>query len=169
MSIKPDPKEDMKNLGYKLIYKPHRDIARYMAFYRVNYGGKEIAPPIAKKFEISLGEIWMSEKLRPYEKYVLHHELQEIKYRAEGYDVEEAHNKAVENGEIWMGEKRYEELRREINLVKEDDFIQTPGFGRKLYSIVVNNRPYFHMDELREVEGIGKRRFSELDDKFWCL
>ena len=81
-----------------------------MAFYRVEFDGREIAPGIADRFDISLNEIWMSEKLQPYEKYVLHHELQEIKHR-----------------------------------------------------------PYFDLEELKQVKGIGKQRFQTLTVECWCL
>jgi len=86
-----------------------------MAFYRVEFDGQEIAPGIADQFDISLNEVWTSEKLEPYEKYVLHHELQEIKHRAAGYGKDEAHRRALQDGEVWRGEPEYGELRREIN------------------------------------------------------
>lgn len=159
----------MDRLGYNLIYKPHKKIAEHLAFYRVEYEGKEISPPIVEKYDISLNEIWISEKLRPYEKYILHHELQEIKYRAEGYDVREAHEKASEDGDIWEDEPGYEELKKEINLVSEEDFTSIPGFGEELYKRLVENRPYFHLDGVKEVPGIGEERFQRLKENFWVL
>ena len=51
----------------------------------------EIRPPAAEKLGIPLNEIWISEKWKKYERYILYHELQEIKYRAMGYGKEEAH------------------------------------------------------------------------------
>lgn len=169
MEEKPQPKKELERLDYELIYKPHEEIASYMAFYRVEYDGKEIAPPIADKFNISLNEIWMSEKLRPYEKYLLHHELQEIKYRAEGHGVREAHEKASEGEKVWRGEEKYEELRREINLVSVKFFTDLNGFGETLSQRIVKNRPYFDMEELKEVMGIGPKRFKRLKENFWAL
>ncbi|MBS3790975.1 MAG: helix-hairpin-helix domain-containing protein [Candidatus Thermoplasmatota archaeon] len=169
MEEKLDPRKELERLGYDLVYKPHEDVADHMAFYKVKYKGKEIAPPIVEKYNISLNEIWMSEKLRPYEKFILHHELQEIKYRAEGYGVKEAHKKASEDEKVWRGEPKYEKLRREINLVSEEFFTELTGFGETLYKRIVKNRPYFDIEEVKEVEGIGPKRFQRLKKNFWTL
>lgn len=169
MEEKPKPKKELERLGYDLIYKSHKDVADHMAFYKVKYDGKEIAPPIVEMYDIALNEIWMSEKLKPYEKYILHHELQEIKYRAEGYGVREAHEKASEDEKVWKGEEKYEKLRREINLLSEDFFIELTGFGKNLSQKTVKNRPYFKMEELKEVKGIGPKRFKRLKEHFWVL
>lgn len=64
-----------------------------------------------------LGEVWLSEKLRPFEQYILSHELAEIEYRAAGLSVETAHEKAPEDDRRCAGDPTYEELRRESNLV----------------------------------------------------
>ena len=53
-----------------------------------------IYPPAADKLGIPLNEIWLSELLKEYEEYVLFHELREILYRYQGYNVKEAHLKA---------------------------------------------------------------------------
>ncbi len=165
----PDPKEEARRLGYEIVYKPHREIADYMAFYRMEYNGKEIAPPIAKKFDISKNEIWLSDKLRPYERYILYHELREIEYRSEGYSVEEAHLKAKKDETIWEGDTRWEELRREINLVGEDIVTRLPGFGKVLYQRIVEGRPYHIMDDLEKIRGIGDKRLKTMKNYFWCL
>ena len=169
MDKKPRPKRELERLGYELTYKPHEEIASYMAFYRVEYHGNEIAPPIADKFDISLDEIWISKKLKPYEKYVLHHELQEIKYRAEGYGVRKAHEKAMENGEVWDGEPKYEELKREINLVSKGIFIDLTGFDKDLYEKLVKNRSFFDIEELRGIHGIDSKKFKKLKENYWCI
>jgi len=169
MDEKPQPKRELERLGYELIYKPHEEIATYMAFYRVEYHGNEIAPPIADKFDISLNEIWISKKLKPFEKYILHHELQEIKYRAEGYGVRKAHEKAIEDGEVWNGEPKYEELKREINLVSKEVFIDLTGFDKDLYQKLVKNRPFFDIEELREIDCVDPKKFKTLRENFWCI
>ena len=80
-----NPIDNAKKLGYRVVYVPHEIIKDYNACYRVEYDGKIIYPPAADKLGIPLNEIWISEIWRPYEKYVLFHELQEIKHRAEGF------------------------------------------------------------------------------------
>lgn len=42
-----DPKEEIEELGYDILYKPHAEMAEYNAFYRVEYDGEVIAPPAA--------------------------------------------------------------------------------------------------------------------------
>ena len=87
-------REVIEELGWKVRYIPHKVIEDYNACYRVEYRGKVIFPPAADALGIPLNEIWMSEKLREYEEYVLFHELREIQYRYQGYGVREAHLRA---------------------------------------------------------------------------
>ncbi len=86
-----DPVIEAIKLGYKVEYVPHEVIKDYNACYNVIYKGKHIKPPTADKLGIPLNEIWISEKWKKYEKYILYCELAEIKFRAQGYNVEEAH------------------------------------------------------------------------------
>ena len=83
--------EEIKNLGYRVVYVPHEVIKDYNACYNVIYDGKNIKPNASDVMGIPLNEIWISERWRKYEKYILFHELEEIKYRAAGYPGEEAH------------------------------------------------------------------------------
>ena len=83
--------KDIERLGYRVVYKPHSLMKDYNATYNVIYDGKRITNPAGIKLKIPTNEIWISEKWRKYEKYVLFHELTEIKFRARGYDVEDAH------------------------------------------------------------------------------
>ncbi len=87
-------KEEIRRLGWRIRYVPHEVIRDYNACYRVTYKGKTIYPPAADKLGIPLNEIWLSELLKDYEEYVLFHELREILYRSQGYNVEEAHLRA---------------------------------------------------------------------------
>ncbi|MEF8773893.1 MAG: hypothetical protein V5A37_04150 [Halobacteriales archaeon] len=98
-----DPRAEMEKSGYDIEYKPHATMAEYNAFYRVEYDGEVIAPPVARRMDVPLNEVWLTEYLRPYEKYILYHELTEIKYRAQEYDVERAHELAVEADHVWEG------------------------------------------------------------------
>lgn len=169
MNEKPWPKKEIEDLGYDIVYKPHKEVVDHMAFYKVEYNGEVIAPPIVENYDISLNEIWLSENFKPYEKYILYHELQEIKYRAKGYGVKEAHLKAEKDERIWKGDPKWEELRREINLVGRDLLTNISGFGDELFDILMKNRPYFDMDELKDVKGIGEKRFKTLKEEFWCF
>lgn len=85
---------ELEKLGWRLRYVPHDVIEDHNACYRVVYRGKVIYPPAADRLGIPLNEIWLSEKLREYEEYVLFHELREIQYRYQGYSVREAHLRA---------------------------------------------------------------------------
>jgi competence protein ComEA len=164
-----DPKAEMEELGYDIVYKPHPVMAKYNAFYHVEYDGDVIAPPAARRMDVPLNEVWLTEYLRPYEKYILHHELNEIKYRAQGYSVEEAHELAVEADKTWEGDPKWEELQREINLTPPERVCALPGFGEILFERIKRNRPYYDMSELGEVPGIGPERHARLCERFWCF
>jgi competence protein ComEA len=86
-----DLRYEIKKLGYKIKYVPHEVMKDHNACYNVIYKGMIIKPPVANKLGIPINEIWISEKWRKYEEYILYHELAEIKYRFSGYNVEEAH------------------------------------------------------------------------------
>ncbi|WP_179193063.1 hypothetical protein [Thermococcus litoralis] len=119
---KTNVKEEIAKLGYRVKYVPHELIKEYNACYRVVYQGKLIYPPAADKLGIPLNEIWISELLRPYERYILFHELREIKHRAEGCSVEEAHKKALELQKVrGIGKKRFKELKKHFWCLEERD------------------------------------------------
>lgn len=86
-----DVHELVRRLGWRVRFVPHEVIEEYNACYRVAYRGVIIAPPAADRLGIPLNEIWLSERLRGYEDYVLFHEVREIMYRYQGYSGEEAH------------------------------------------------------------------------------
>jgi len=72
------------------------------------YRGKVISPPAADKLSIPLNEIWLSERLKVFEEYVLFHELREIEYRYQGYEVSEAHIRArVDEGLRFCNDPRW--------------------------------------------------------------
>lgn len=159
----------MEELGYDVVYKPHETMAEYNAFYRVEYDGEVIAPPAARRMGVPLNEVWLTELLRPYERYVLYHELNEIKYRAQGYGVERAHELALEDDEVWEGDPRWDEFQREINVVPPDRVVALPGFGETLFDRIQQHRPYCDMAELKAVPGIGEERYERLREEFWCF
>ncbi len=72
-----------------------------------------------------------------------------------------------EDEKVWRGAPKYEELRREINLVSEEFFTELTGFDETFYERIVKNRPYFDIEELKDVEGIGPKRFQKLKENFW--
>jgi competence protein ComEA len=148
-----------------LVYVPHEVICEYNACYRVSYEGREIYPPSADRLGIPLNEIWISEKYRRYEKYILHHELEEIRYRAEGLDVESAHQRAIEGSKVWEGE----ELQREVNLMSEESLCGIPGIGEKLAERIVKGRPYKRVEEIRKIYGIGEKKFKKIRRRIICI
>ena len=170
MQKKYDPMEEIKRLDYEPIYKPHSQVADYMAFYKVKYDGEVIAPPIVEKFDIGLDEIWMTERLKSFEKYILHHELQEIKHRARGCGVSEAHEKALLDGEeVWGDEKGWQRLQREINLVTEETFCDITGWRGDLYERLVENRPYFSLEEIKNLQGVDENELDHIKEEYWCM
>ena len=162
-------REILEELGYRVVYVPHEIICKYNACYRVLYEGKEIHPPAADRLGIPLNEIWISEKYMRYKKYILHHELEEIRYRAEGHDVESAHRKAMGGSEVWEGEELWEELQREVNLMSKESLCGIPRIGEKLAERIMRGRPYNLIEELRRVQGIGEKRFKELRGSVFCV
>lgn len=108
-----------KKLGYIVRYVPHEVIADYNATYNVEYKGRHIITNASKKLRIPLNEIWISEMWRPYEKYILFHELREIHYRGEGLNPKNAHEKAIEDQlERWKDDP---EFRRMVTEIREMD------------------------------------------------
>ena len=165
----PAPREAMEALGYEIVYKPHEVMAAYNAFYHVEYDGEVIAPPAARRMDVPLNQVWLTEFLRPYERYVLHHELNEIRYRAQGYGVEEAHERALEDDLVWEGDPTWEELQREINVAPPERVCALSRIDETLFERIQRNRPYCDMRELRTIPGIDSTRYARLCEAFWCF
>jgi len=101
--------------AYKVHYVPHKIIEDYNATYNVICENKHITTGAAKELGISLNEIWISEMWRPYEKYIVFHELREIYYRAKGFDRNDAHEKAIQDGFVlWENDPLLRKLIKEI-------------------------------------------------------
>jgi len=105
--------------AYKIIYVPHEVIEDHNVTYNVTCDNKVITTNAAKQLSIPMNEIWISEMWKPYEKYILFHELREIHYRAEGLSRDEAHKKAVQDAHsLWENEPSFHKMIKEI---KETD------------------------------------------------
>ncbi len=162
--------EEIKKNGYTLRFIPHDEIKEYIACYHVIYNGKEIYPPAAVRLGIPWGEIWLSDAFKDFADCILFHELQEIKHRAEGYGVDEAHLLALKDEEIeCKNDEKWMKLKREINVCTKESLLTTPGIGKTLAERIMENRPYDKMEDLKKVRGIGKKRFNRLKNNFWCI
>ncbi|MFC7096013.1 hypothetical protein [Halobaculum marinum] len=164
-----DPREEMEARGWDIVYKPHERMARYNAFYNVEYDGEQIAPPAARREGVPPNEVWITEYLRPYERYILHHELNEIRFRAAGCGVEEAHERALRADEVFAGDPAWEELWTEINVVPPTRVTALRGFDEELFARIQRNRPYCDMAELAAVPGVDEERHERLCEAFWCF
>jgi len=110
-----------KRLGYIVRYVPHEVIADYNATYNVEYEGQHIITEAAKKLRIPLNEIWISEMWRPYEEYILFHEMREIHYRRKGLKPKDAHEKAIEDTpERWKDNAEFRRMVAEIKKMDEE-------------------------------------------------
>ncbi len=120
-----NPREEAKKLGYKIKYVPHDIIKDYNACYNVVYRGSVIKPSAADKLGIPLNEIWISEKWRRYEKYILYHELAEIRYRALGFSGEEAHILAeFECIKLWKSDPVWREMVVELHISDIENMVK---------------------------------------------
>jgi len=97
-----------------------------------------------------MNEIWISEKLEDFERYILYHEIREIKYRAMGDDGSLAHRKAVEDEKVFQGDQKWERLRREINIASPGILKEFAGISEGTFRAIMRNRPYYSMEELKK-------------------
>lgn len=103
------------NYTYKIVYVPHGGIEDYNATYNVMCEDKLITTNAAKELDIPLNEIWISEKWKPYAKYIIFHELREIYYRAKGFERDNAHEKAIEDQMIlWKNDRPFLKMIRDM-------------------------------------------------------
>jgi hypothetical protein len=58
-------------------------MAKYNAFYHVEFYGAILAPRAAWQMDRPSNEVWLTEYFRPYEEYTLYHELNELECRAQ--------------------------------------------------------------------------------------
>jgi hypothetical protein len=103
------------NYAYKIVYVPHEVIEDYNATYNVMCEDKLITTNAAKELDIPLNEIWISEKRKPYAKYIIFHELREIYYRAKGIERDDAHEKAIEDQlALWKNDQIFLKMIRDM-------------------------------------------------------
>jgi competence protein ComEA len=108
-------RSQIHKMGWTVRYVPHEVIADYNATYNVESEGRRVVTDAAKRLGIPRDEIWISERWRPYEEFILFHEFQEIRYRAEGLSPEEAHDRATEDTSAkWGGDERYRRMVEEM-------------------------------------------------------
>lgn len=109
-----------KRYGYTVRYVPHALIADYNATYNVGYEGQHIITGAARKLRIPLNEIWISEMWRPYEEFILFHELREIQHRRKGLNPKTAHEKAIEDTpKRWKKDALFQKMIKEIKKMDE--------------------------------------------------
>jgi competence protein ComEA len=110
--------ETMKLLAknaYTVRYVPHEVIEDYNATYNVVFENKHVTTGASERLKIPLNEIWISEMWKPYETYIIFHELREIYHRAKGLSRDEAHEKAVEEGSsLWRDESLWQKMIRDV-------------------------------------------------------
>ena len=107
-------------LGWRIKWVRHEVISDYNACYNVNYQGRRIAPTAADILGIPPDEVWISEKFRKYATYILFHELQEIRYRAAGFNGDEAHSKAVDDEiQAWGSDPEWNDMNKTIGVGRE--------------------------------------------------
>ncbi len=166
---KRNPRKEAVRQGWSVIYIPNEKIEEYNACYRVEYQGEKIYPPAADDLGIPLNEIWISDKLKEFEKYILFHEIREIKYRAKGYDVSTAHEKAVEDEKVFEGDPKWEKLRREVNMASPEILQKEADIDGATFDQIMHNRPYYRMEELQEVDGVDELMYEKLRENFWSF
>jgi competence protein ComEA len=106
---------EAKKLGYIVRYVPHKVIADYNATYNVECNGKHIITGASKRLGIPLNEIWISDLWKPYEEFILFHELREIYHRKNGLTPRKAHQKAIEDTpEHWKQNPEFQRMVTEI-------------------------------------------------------
>lgn len=114
-------KSQIQKLGWRIKYVPHNVIEDYNATYNVEYGGKHLVTAAAKKLGIHPNEIWISELWKPYERYILLHEVQEIQHRAAGLSQEEAHEKALgDDRTYWKDDAVYRVFVRKLKAMDRE-------------------------------------------------
>jgi competence protein ComEA len=105
----------MAEYNFKVVYVPHEVIEDYNATYNVMCEDKLITTNAARKLGIPPNQIWISERWRPYAKYIIFHELREIYYRAKGLERNKAHEKArKDESTLWKNDSLWLRMNRDI-------------------------------------------------------
>jgi len=163
------PRKVAHSHDWQVVYIDPEKIEDYNACYRVELEGKEISPDAADDLGIPMNDIWISEKLRDFEKYILFHEIREIKYRAQGHDGNTAHSKALEDEKIFQGEPEWEKLRKEINIASKNTLAELAGINDDTFDQIKSNRPYYRLKELEDLSSLDREIYLKLKEKSWSL
>jgi competence protein ComEA len=167
--LKNNPGIIAKSRGWQVVYISPERIEDYNACYRVYFEGGLIYPNAADHLGIPVNEIWISEGLREFEKYILYHEIKEIEYRARGYDGSTAHSKAKEDEKVFSGDPNWERLRTEINIASREVLADLAGIDEKTFRQITRNRPYYRMEDLRTVPSIDEEAYRSLKERSWSF
>lgn len=81
----------------------------------------------------------------------------------------EAHLRTLEDDKVWDNEEKWREFRREINIIPQEELTKIRSFGPVIFKKIMECRPYFSMEEVREVEGVGEKRYRRLAERCWCF
>ncbi len=81
----------------------------------------------------------------------------------------EAHLKALEDDKVWENEERWREFRREINIIPLEELTKIDGFGPVMFKKIMEGRSYFDIEEVRDVDGVGEKRYQRLAERCWCF
>jgi len=107
--------ELLSKYAYKVRYVSHEIIEEYNATYNVVFEDKHITTGAARELGIPLNEIWISEMWKPYEAYIIFHELREIYYRSSGFSRDKAHEKAIQDGfSLWHNNHLFQKMIKDI-------------------------------------------------------
>ncbi len=118
-------RSQIQKLGWRIKYVPHNVIEDYNATYNVEYEGINVVTDAAKELGIPLNEIWISELWKPYEKYLLYHEVREIQHQAAGFAPAEAHEKALRDGRTyWKDDSLYREFLRKLKAMDRETAVR---------------------------------------------
>lgn len=113
--------EYLKKFGLKIRYEPHSLLKEYNACFMVKILGRKIDTNAGKKLGIPENEIWIDEKLREFESFILFHELVEIYYRFIGYDWKKAHELSVEKEiEYFSHDPEWRRMNKIIGIGREN-------------------------------------------------
>ena len=96
LELPEDPKTFLAQHGMKVRVIPHELISDHLACYNVALWGVRLRPRAAEKLGIPNGQVWISEALRPWERFVLFHEVAEMVFRARGFHGLAGHQLAEE-------------------------------------------------------------------------
>jgi competence protein ComEA len=99
----------------RIIYIPHEVIEDYNATYHVMFDDKVITTGVSSELGVPLNEIWISELWKPYERFIIFHELREIYYKAEGLSRDVAHKRTRQDESfLWDDDPLWRKMNRDI-------------------------------------------------------